>query len=138
MSALYFPKFVSLSQVKARLRIDNEDEDDDIITMIEQATAVITAYLKLADAYQDSSGQIPEDSAGDPMGVPTEVQLSTLILIGYLYRDRDGADVAQWQQGFLPWQVTVPIYHLRDPTLGVSADNPTMPPEWPPWPWGSW
>lgn len=130
MSDLYFPKFVTIDQVKARLRIDNEDEDDDITLMIEQATAVITAYLKIPDAYQDSAGQIPLDSYGDPIGVPREVQLSTLILIGYLYRDRDGADMAQWQQGYLPWQVTVPIYHLRDPAIGITDSSNCNK-----WPW---
>ena len=127
MSALYFPMFVTLDQVKSRLRIDNDDEDDDITSMIQQATAVITAYLKLPGAYEDSSGQIPVDSSGDFIGVPREVQLSTLILIGYLYRDRDGADMANWQQGFLPWQVTAPIYHLRDPTISVDSCNSRKP-----------
>ena len=138
MSALYFPKFVSLDQVKARLRIDNDDEDIDLIGMIEQCTSVITAYLKLPGAYQDSSGQIPVDSNGDPLGVPSEVQLATLLLIGFMYRDRDGSDMANWQQGFLPWQVTAPIYHLRVPTMAVdppsTSSNQCFP--WY-WPWGS-
>lgn len=117
MSAIEFPKFVSLNQVKTRLRIDNDAEDADITDMIEQCTAVIIAYLKMPGAYQDTSGTVQNDSNGDPVGVPKEVQLSTLLLIGYMYRDRDGADIAQWQQGFLPWQVTAPIYHLRDPAM---------------------
>lgn len=114
---IYFPAFVSLSQAKARLRIDNDDEDGDLNDMIEQCTAVITAYLKLPGAYQNTSGVIPTDTSGDPVGVPKEVQLSTLLLIGFMYRDRDGNDMANWQQGYLPWQVTAPIYHLRDPAM---------------------
>ncbi len=130
MANLYFPKFVSVAQVKARLRIDTDDEDLDISDLVEQCTAVITAYLKLPGAYQDSAGEIPVDSAGDPVGVPKEVQLSTLLLIGIMYRDRDGADMANWMQGFLPWQVTAPIYHLRVPTLGVSVTPQDCVPYW--------
>lgn len=117
MAAIYFPAFVSIDQVKARLRIDTDDEDADLQLMIEQATAIITAYLKKPGIYEDTAGIIPTDSAGDPIGVPREVQLATVVLIGFLYRDRDGFDMAQWQQGFLPWQVTAPIYHLRDPAM---------------------
>jgi Phage gp6-like head-tail connector protein len=117
MANLYFRQFVTLDQVKARLRIDNDDEDGDITDLIQGCTAVITAYLKVPDIYEDSTGEIPEDSNGDPLGIPKEVQLATLLLIGYMYRDRDGNDMAQWQQGYLPWQVTAVIYHLRDPAL---------------------
>jgi hypothetical protein len=117
MSPIYFPTFVSMAQVKARLRIDNDAEDGDLQDLIEQSTAVITAYLKTPGIYEDSSGTIPVDTAGDPIGVPREVQLATLMLIGFMYRDRDGADMANWQQGFLPWQVTATIYHLRDPAM---------------------
>lgn len=115
--SIEFPKYVSLQQVKNRLRIDTDDEDSDLLDLIEQCTAVIIAYLKVPNAYLDTSGLVPTDTSGDPIGVPREVQLATLVLIGIMYRDRDGADMEAWQQGYLPWQVTSLIYHLRDPAL---------------------
>lgn len=118
--------FLSVAQVKKRLRIDNDNEDDDIQAMILSSTSVILNYLKNQTLYQDSNGDVLVDSNGDVIvsqppnhaGVPAEVMLSTALLVGLMYRDRDGEEMASWEQGYLPWFISAPMYQLRDPACG--------------------
>lgn len=110
---------VSLAQAKRRLQIDADitDVDEDLTLLIKAASKVILNYLKKPDAYQDSAGDVLVDSNGDPIGVPEEVQLATLLLLGIMYRDPDGVEMEKWQHGYLPFPVTSLIYTLRDPTV---------------------
>lgn len=118
--------FASVNQVKQRIRFDNNEEDGDFELIVQSATSMILAYLKDPTAYQDSNGDVLLDSNGDvvlaspatPSGVDPSVFQATVILAGMIKRDPDGQEIAQWQQGFLPWQVTACIYHLRTPTMG--------------------
>jgi hypothetical protein len=118
--------FASVNQVKQRIRFDNNAEDDDFLLIVQTATTMILAYLKDPTAYQDSNGDVLLDSNGDvvlaspdtPYGVDPAVFQATVLLSGMLKRDPDGQDMAQWQQGYLPWIVTAGIYHLRTPSLG--------------------
>jgi hypothetical protein len=108
--------FVSIQQVKVDLRIDNDDEDADIGLKISAASRSLAVYIQLPDAFQDSSGAIPLDSSGDPI-VDEDVQQATLILVGIMYRDRDGTEMEKWQQGYLPFAVTSFVYHRRVPSM---------------------
>lgn len=109
---------VSVAQAKARLLFDHDYDDADFELMIAGASAAVLTYLKLErDAYADSSGNIPEDSNGDPIGVPEEVQNATLILVGIMKRDPSGAQMKDWEYGYLPMPVTALLYPLRTLTL---------------------
>lgn len=110
---------VSLAQTKRRLQIDADitEVDEDLTLLIKGASRAVLNYLKKPDAYQDSNGDVVFDSNGDPVGVPEEVQLATLTLIGIMYRDPDGVEMEKWQHGYLPFPVTSFLYPLRDPTI---------------------
>jgi hypothetical protein len=109
--------FVSVEQIKLALRIDNDDEDANLANLISGASRSIAIYIQMPDEpFADSSGVIPQDSAGDPI-VPEDVQRSTILLVGIMYRDPDGVDMDKWQQGYLPFAVTAGIYWRRTPSV---------------------
>lgn len=110
---------ISLEQGKQHLRVDNDDEDNDITLKIKGASASVLRYLKaegIAD-FVDSSGQLPEDSNGVVIDVPNEVESATLLMLGYLYRQRDNDDQHEYETGYLPRPVTAILYGRRDPAL---------------------
>jgi hypothetical protein len=109
---------VTLEQAKQHLRVDFDDEDGDITLKIHAASGAVMNYLKSgADAFLDSAGDLVTDSNGDPVGVPFEVQAATLLMTGYLYKDRDQNSDGAFSMGYLPAPVTALLYPLRDPAI---------------------
>lgn len=107
---------VSLEQVKEALRIEQDVEDDDglLELLIKGASGRIVNYLKSqADSVLDL------DSSGEPTsgGVPDVVEVATIMLVGYLYRNPDQDPDKDWAPGYLPRPVASLIYQLRDPAL---------------------
>jgi len=101
---------VSLQEAKEHLRVDTDAEDDDITLKIQAASNIILDYLKKTeDDY--------EPGLYGTILTPTSVKMACLILVGILYRDRDGEETKNWNQGYLPFSVTALIYPLRDPSL---------------------
>jgi hypothetical protein len=120
---------VGIEDAKARLRIVHDAEDMDLELMIQQASAAVMNYLgKPLDHYSvsagsDSDSEVSSDSESSSDGervrtVPAEVELATLLLVGILYRDRDGMEAKDWPHGYLPTPVTAFLYPLRDPAMG--------------------
>jgi len=125
---------VTIEDAKARLRIVHDAEDLDLEMMIQQASAAVMNYLgkpldyytATTDGAYSASGSGSSDSDSDLVSsdgtttipIPDEVQLATLLLVGILYRDRDGTEAKEWQHGYLPWPVTSFLYPLRDPVMG--------------------
>lgn len=124
-------QFVTLAQAKRHLYLpEDETHDDALITaLIAAASAAVRAYLKSALPWQPvlDSNLLPEvdsngatvyevDSNGDKV-VRAEVEQSTLILIGYFYKNRDDNPDAAFDRGYLPAPVTALLYPLRTPTL---------------------
>jgi hypothetical protein len=117
---------VTVEDAKARLRIVHDAEDLDLEMMIQQASAAVLNYLNLPLDYYGATPSAGSDSDSEPVSsdgtvtipVPAEVQLATLLLVGILYRDRDGTGAKEWQHGYLPWPVTSFLYPLRDPVMG--------------------
>lgn len=108
---------VSLEAAKDHLRVDNDDEDSDLTLKIAGASAAVLRYLKsdgIAD-FADSSGELMLDSSGVAEGVPFEVQAATLLMLGYLYKDRDNDAGHEYETGYLPRPVTALLYGRRDP-----------------------
>lgn len=100
----------SLAEAKLRLRIDTDDEDADLEVMLTAASGAVLAYLKRPD-FVDGNGDVIAER------IPAVVKAATLLLVGYLYRNRDENPGGEFQLGELPHYVTALIYQLRDPAL---------------------
>ncbi len=108
------PKLVSLQQVKAGLRVDHDDDDGHLELLIEAASNRVVKHLKGRAAEV-----LDLDSSGEPTsgGIPAEVMVATIMLVGYLYRNPDQDPDRDFDIGMLPKPVKSLLYALRDPTL---------------------
>ncbi len=105
--------FISLDYVKRRLRVDHDDDDEVLTDLIESATDVVINHLKAAaDAYLDSSGDIPSG-----IEIPAAIKTATTMLVGYLYREPDQDPEKAFGEGELPGPIVVILRPLRDPAL---------------------
>lgn len=107
---------VSVEDVKARLRIETNDDDDNLESFIYAASKAVMNYLKgQADALLDltSAGDLPSGAE-----VPQEIQMATTLLVGILYRNTDTDPEKMFADGnTLPAPVAALLYQLRDPAL---------------------
>jgi hypothetical protein len=110
---------VTLQQAREHLRVDTTDGDNDILLKVKAASRAVVTYLK-SPSFAESSGEIPEDSAGIAIDVPEDVQIATLMLIGYFDRQRDEDGGHEYELGFLPRPVSALLYPYRVPTCGVT------------------
>lgn len=120
-------ELVTLAQARVQCRIDDVDSDgagpdDDALNLyIRAASSAILNYLDGAE-FLDSDGVVPVDSDGNPDGVPDDVQLATLFMVGEFYKNReaeqDGAVDAQFGYGYLPRPVVALLYPYRSPVIG--------------------
>ena len=109
---------VSLQQGKDHLRVDNSDEDNDLTLKIQAASAAVLNYIRNgADIFTDSTGEPLLDSNDAPIGIPYEVQAATLLMLGYLYKDRDADPDKAYELGYLPKPVMALLYPHRTPSL---------------------
>lgn len=110
---------VSLEQAQRHLRFDEDQigvPNPDLEAKIAGASAAVLDYIKgAADAFTDTAGNVPVDTAGVPL-VPPVVRSATLILIGYLDRVRDDDSENSFKPNFLPAPVQALLYPLRLPT----------------------
>ena len=108
---------ISLEAAKADLQMDHDEDDEDIESKIEQASAAVLNYLGVAhDNYADSTGVIPADGNGEP-DVPFEVRAATILLLRVLYKG-EAAATTDWEHGYLPRPVMSLLYPLRTPPIG--------------------
>lgn len=121
--------YVTLERGKQHLNMDHDLDDVLITAYIGAASGAVKNYLKSASAYEverdsnddpilDSSGYptYVVDSSGDKI-VRYEVQAAVLLMLGFLYKDRDENPDQAFAQGYLPKPVTALLYTLRDPAL---------------------
>lgn len=109
---------VSLEEAKAQVREVRDVEDADITLKIKGASLIIVHYLQDgADEFLDSNGQTVDDSNGVALNVPEDVMLATLVLVGIMFRNRDGDEEKLFTSANLPPQVTTLIYHRRPLSL---------------------
>lgn len=109
---------VTLQQARDHLRSDSTDDDNDLTLKIHAASGAVLNYIRNgADIFTDSSGEPVLDSNGGPIGIPYEVQAATLLMLGYLYKDRDGDPDKAYEYGYLPMPVMSLLYPHRVPSL---------------------
>lgn len=107
---------VTLTETKDHLRIDGDDGDADLQTKIAAASAAVQSYLKEVSPYVlDGNGEPVLDGNGQPIVQPV-VKAATLLLIGYLYRQRDEDSDNEFEPGYLPRPVTALLYPMRVPS----------------------
>jgi hypothetical protein len=107
---------VTLKQAADHLRCDISGDNDDLKMKIMQASSAIYTYLKSGvDLYLDSDGELDADNDENPL--PYQIQAACLLMLGYLYKDRDGDSDKAYQPGYLPAPVTALLYPFRVPTL---------------------
>ncbi|WP_122446933.1 head-tail connector protein [Pseudomonas viridiflava] len=104
--------FITLEEAKDHLRVDDDAEDNDIELKTHAASGAVRNYLKsAADIYLDAGGSVIAAA------VPYEVKAATMLMLGYLYKDRDENSNGAFEQGNLPKPVTALLYSLRMPAL---------------------
>lgn len=114
---------VSLAQAKMHLRIVDDGtagnpDDPDLILKIESASQSVLDYVRSSDpTWLDTFGEPVLDTSGEPVGIPANVKGATLLLVGYLYREREGDNTTEIDHGFLPRAVLSMLYPYRLPTL---------------------
>lgn len=121
--------YVTLERGKQHLNMDHDLDDVMITAYIGAASGAVKNYLKSASPYEverDSNDDPILDSAEDPIYVVDssgdkvvkyEVQAAVLLMLGFLYKDRDENPDQAFAQGYLPKPVTALLYALRDPAL---------------------
>jgi hypothetical protein len=104
---------ITADQARAHVRTDEDTPDFDM--KVAAASARVLKYLGAqAEAFLDTNGDVPLDSAGLP-DVPYEVYAGTCLMFGYLYRLRD--ESTDFVDGFLPPAVMAVLYASRDPVF---------------------
>lgn len=121
--------YITLERGKQHLNMDHDMDDVLITAYIGAASGAVKNYLKSASAYEverDSNDDPILDSSSDPTYVVDssgdkvvkyEVQAAVLLMLGFLYKDRDENPDSAFDRGYLPKPVTALLYPLRDPAL---------------------
>lgn len=114
---------VSLQQASTHLRRDTVDDDADLELKIASASEAVMGYIsdEAKAGWTDSQGDTFDDSNGDAMDVPKQIQSATLLMVGYLFNEREGSSDSavptQWGYGYLPLGVTALLFRFRKPTV---------------------
>ena len=121
--------YVTLARAKQHLNMDHDQDDVLITAYIGAASEAVKNYLKSASPYdveRDSNDDPIVDSSGDPIYVVDSngdkvvryaVQAATLLMVGFLYKDRDENPDSAFEAGYLPKPVTALLYPIRTPAL---------------------
>lgn len=104
---------VSLSQMKARLRIDTSSADTDYTLLLNQAQALVIDYVK--QQYDDGAWATTVNGWTSST-VPAQVSAAILLMAGWMDAHR-GDDAAMLELGRLPTPVESCLWRLRDPGL---------------------
>lgn len=109
---------VTLEEAALHLRLDiDSDGDPDLeLKMYAASQSVIKYLMDGASEFVDSEGDIVIDSEGESVA-PYPIKAATLLLLGYLYKDRDENAGNAYEMGFLPKPVTALLYPYRVPVL---------------------
>lgn len=108
-------ELVTLAQVKASLRMDAGDTDDDALLgqLIAGSTRMVIKYLKAAALpFLNEDGTVKEDA-----NIPADIQTAAIILVGFLFKNYASDEDEVFDRGYLPKPVTAILYPHRVPTV---------------------
>lgn len=107
---------VTLEEAREHLRVDSDDDAASIELQIKAVSLSIISLLGAAATFLDEDGNVVYDSAGNPVGVPENVKLATLVVLAMLY---DGTyDELKLASDGLPVAASSLLYHAgRMPNL---------------------
>jgi hypothetical protein len=109
---------VSLDQARAQTKADTTDGDTHLTLLIKAASIAVLNYIRNgADEFTDSAGDAIEDSSGNVLGVPEDVQLAVLYLVAWFDKNRDSDQMNEFSRGWLPAPVVTLLGPYRDPGM---------------------
>jgi hypothetical protein len=110
----------TVEQAREHLRSDTSVDDALLTTYIAAASALVIEYIDRGIiAYQDTSGAFLSpnvDSAGFFVP-PDNVVAAVLIMVGYLYAQRDQDTASEFADGRLPRPVRALLSGIRYPSV---------------------
>lgn len=96
---------ITFDETKRHLKVDHDEDDDEITEIAADASALILNYLKVPeDQWQDTNLQ--------PASVPRPVRAAALKVAAALYENRDGSGTPALSQ-----DVKDMVHRFRDPAL---------------------
>jgi hypothetical protein len=112
-------KLVSRAQARAQIQSDTTDDDTHVELLISAASRAVMNYCNTnIDDFTDSAGEpYAVDTAGDPLNIPEDIQLATLYLVAWFYRNRDSDPDKEMPAGWLPAPCISLLSHYHDPAL---------------------
>lgn len=118
---------LTVDEVKAHLRIEYDDEDEYLAKLIRQAQQTAEDYtrVKYADVEvsAEDGGSSTEDGAEETadttdtelVPAPEPVRLACLLMVGYVYENRDVPDTASYNAMRRAFNNL--LYPYREPSL---------------------
>ena len=80
---------VTVDEVKTHLRIEHDEENDYIESLIKQAQAEAEDYCRVSFEEQDEEGNIPD--------APEPVRLAVILMTSFYYENRDIPDMTTYK-----------------------------------------
>lgn len=108
---------VSVARIREALRLDDAESDTLISVYISAASRAVVRYLKGQAGTLLTIDSPPNSPPDDLTGVPEDIQMATILLVGHFYRNPDADPDHDFEQGYLPRPVTALLYPLRDPAI---------------------
>lgn len=79
---------IDLATARAQIRSDETVDDALVVAYIEAVSESILNYVDV-DHYIDSTGEVPVDSSGVALDVPTPWRLACMLEVARMYRFRE-------------------------------------------------
>ena len=100
---------LTVDEVKTHLRIEEDDEDAYIGTLIAQAQAAAEDFCRVS--FEPESP--PEGESSGTAAVPEPVRLAVLLMVSHYYENRDNPDRAVYGTMRIAFENL--LYPYRDP-----------------------
>ena len=96
---------VSVDEVKTHLRIQQDEEDEYIETLIKQAQTAAEYYCRVSFEEPDEEGKVPE--------APEPVRLAVILMTSFYYENRDIPDMTTYKATRMAFDSL--LYPYRNP-----------------------